>query len=111
MWIADLSPYGTSERIVAARRRHEYPRGDVPLDVFQTLRELLVDPWEPASSIGLHPCDLCLHEPEKCGSENLFVPGEQRVYVAPELILHCLNVHGYRPPDVVCDAVRSCPAP
>jgi hypothetical protein len=76
MWMTDLSPYGTSDRIVAVgwlARGHEYPRGDVPIDVFQKLRELLVDPWEPASSMGLHPCDLCLHEPEKCGSKNLFV--------------------------------------
>ena len=37
------------------------------------------------------------------------VPGEQRVYVAPELVLHYMNAHGYQPPEEFCTAVMRCP--
>jgi hypothetical protein len=58
---------------------------------------------------GFHRCDLCLYTSEKAGTKNLFVSGEQRVYVAPELILHYMNAHHYRPPEEFCAAVTVCP--
>jgi hypothetical protein len=84
--------------------------GEVSAEVYMKLEELLVDPWQPAVSAGLHPCDLCVYRPEKQGTKNLFVPGDQRVYVAPELILHYVNAHGYRPPQEFCEAAIACPA-
>ena len=112
MWIDDLSPYGASARVVAIgwlENGHDYPLGAVSLDVFTKLEALLVDPWQPAFAVGSHPCDLCAYSPEKRGTKNVFVPGAERVYVAPELILHYMNVHGYRPPDEFCRAVAACP--
>ena len=112
MWIEDFSPYTDSARIVAVgwlERGHQYPVGQVSAEVFAKLRALLVDPWQPAAAAGAHQCDLCLHEPEKAGTRNLFVPGEQRIYVAPELILHYVNAHWYQPANEFCDAVLRCP--
>ena len=112
MWIDDLSPYGDSDRIVAVGwldRGHEYPVGEVPPEVYAQLEALLVDPWQPAVVAGFHPCDLCVYSPEKCGTKNVFVPGKERVYVAPELILHYMNAHKYRPPDEFCQSVAACP--
>lgn len=112
MWIDDLSQYGNSARLVAIgwlERGHQYPLGEVSPDVFTKLVDLLVDPWQPAIAGGGHPCDLCLYGPEKSGGNNVFVPGDGRVYVAPELILHYMNAHRYRPPDEFCRAVSACP--
>jgi hypothetical protein len=112
MWIEDFSPYIESTRIFAIgwlERGHPYPMGEAPLEVFTKLKTLLVNPWQPAVAAGYHPCDLCLYEPEKAGTHNLFVPGEKCLYVTPELILHYINAHQYRPPDEFCEAVLQCP--
>ena len=90
-------------------RGHEHPVGEVPSEVYEKLEALLADPWQPAIAVGVHPCDLCVYSPENAGNKNLFVPGEERVYVAPELILHYMNAHRYRPPDEFCQAVMKCP--
>jgi hypothetical protein len=112
MWIDDLSPYGGSPRIVAVgwlERGHEYATGEVPKPVYEKLEALLIDPWQPAAAAGAHPCDLCAFVAEKSGTKNLFVPSDGRVYVAPELIVHYVNAHRYRPPDEFCKAVIACP--
>jgi hypothetical protein len=112
MWINDLSPYADNERLVAVgwlERGHEYPVGEVAADLFAKVEALFVDPWQPAVAGGSHPCDLCTYAPEKRGTKNLFVPGAGKVYVAPELILHYMNAHRYRPPDEFCEAVMACP--
>ncbi len=112
MWIEDFSPYTESARIVAVgwlERGRQYPVGQVTAEVFAKLRDLLIDPWQPAVAAGAHQCDLCLHQPEKAGTNNLYVPGDQRLYVAPELILHYVNAHQYQPGNEFCEAVLRCP--
>ena len=82
------------------------PTGEVPEQVFDQLRELLREPWGPAC-FGWHDCDLCVYRygPSKLGthrktmgSKNVFVPGDAKIYLAPELILHYIDQHGYSPP-------------
>jgi hypothetical protein len=112
MWIEDLSHMGGSERMVAIgwlERGRPYPVGEVPMAVYKKLSALLAEPWQPAASGGIQPCGLCVYEAERAGTMNLFVPGAQRVYVAPELILHYMNAHRYQPPEEFCTAVMSCP--
>jgi hypothetical protein len=112
MWIHDLAPYAGSARCVAVgwlERGRTYSQGPALPDVFTKLEVLLTDPWQPAVSGGVHPCDLCWYRPEVVGANNVFVPGESRVYVAPELILHYMNAHAYSPPDPFCRAVLECP--
>jgi hypothetical protein len=112
MRIDDLTPYAEAPNCVAIgwlARGHEYPAGDNASDVFSKLVLLLEDPWQPAVSAGVHPCDLCLYRSEVAGTKNVFVPGEGRVYVAPELILHYMNAHRYQPPAEFCQAVLACP--
>ena len=43
------------------------------------------------------------------GATNIWVPAGDRIFVAPSLILHYIDAHGYRPPDAFIDAVRQCP--
>jgi hypothetical protein len=40
---------------------------------------------------------------------RLVVPGENRCYIAPPMILHSIVAHGYVPPREFCDAVMRCP--
>jgi hypothetical protein len=84
----------------------DVPTGEVPEQVFEQLRELLREPWGPAF-FGWHDCDLCVYRygPSKLrthrntmGFKNVFVPGDAKIYVAPELILHYIDQHGYSPP-------------
>jgi hypothetical protein len=110
--MADLSPLGNGGRTVAVgwlERGHQHATGTVAPEVFAKLESLLIDPWQPAVTAGLHLCDLCTFKAEKSGTKNLFVPGDRRVYVAPELILHYVNAHQYEPPKEFCAAVMTCP--
>ncbi len=59
--------------------------------------------------MGLHACDLCPRHKAATGAANLFVPALAAVFVAPELILHYVTQHSYRPPDEFITAVTNCP--
>jgi hypothetical protein len=91
---------------------------------FRQLVKLLQDPWEPIHWMGYHDCEFCPAEVRprvgigsiECGgyvahfgASNLFVPGENCLYVAPSMILHYIDVHDYEPPEVFWEAVMNCP--
>ena len=76
--------------------------------MYARLVELLKNPWEPSITMGFHECDLCLYHGEP-GKRNLYVPAGGVVFVAPELVAHYMNAHGYRPPVEFCAAVLACP--
>src|SRR4029077_19004278 len=108
MWIEDLQGYGQSASVIAVgwlERGHDYTVGEVSAELYDKVEALLVDPWQPAVAAGSHACDLCLYKGEKRGTKNLFVPDQARIFVCPELILHYMNAHRYRPPDEFCEAV------
>jgi hypothetical protein len=100
------------------------PTGDVSPVVFERLFDLVVNPWLPGPSVmfmGWHNCDLCRNgqrglrevrlgsRSHHVGSGNLFVPTDARLYVAPSLILHYIDTHGYAPPREFQQAVLACP--
>jgi hypothetical protein len=43
------------------------------------------------------------------GAKNLYIPGEACIYVAPSMIAHYVDVHGYEPPAAFWEAVMKCP--
>ncbi len=43
------------------------------------------------------------------GANNLYVPAERCVYVAPSMIAHYVDVHRYEPPAAFWEAVMNCP--
>lgn len=103
-------------------RAHEYPRGTVSVDFFRALARLLVDPWQPAIFAGREPCSLCQFSggpgmlvfegsEVRLGSTNLFVPSprQSKVFVAPSLVVHYIDAHGYVPPEEFQVAVLQCP--
>ncbi|MCB9854969.1 MAG: hypothetical protein H6818_04720 [Phycisphaerales bacterium] len=88
---------------------HPFETGKIDRRVFDQLIELLKSPWQPFVFMGIHECSLCQFTGEAKGKSNLFVPANNRIYVAPELIAHYINAHHYKPTDEFCDAILSCP--
>lgn len=102
-------------------RGHDYSHGDVSSEFMRALMELLLDPWQPVVTAGVHRCTFCRFTGGPgvvrfgsieitVGSSNLFVPGLDVVYVAPSLIAHYVDAHDYAPPGEFQEAVLSCPA-
>ncbi len=83
--------------------------GESNQEVYEQLKRLAVDCWQPRMCVGLHPCNLCQHEAESSGSKNLFIPADGFLYVCPELIMHYMNAHGYTPPAEFRRCVLACP--
>lgn len=134
-YFPDLTPctyFGEGELATAfiavawLERGHEYARGSVAGAVFRRLADFRAHVWQPFISCGFHNCDLCedsprLKEWRKDGHRqgtmdhgglsctNLYVPSGRKIYVAPEMILHYVKIHEYRPPDQFCDALMICP--
>jgi hypothetical protein len=91
---------------------HEFKQSGVDLAAVDKLSTLLVSPWQPDRFLGGHRCDICPgsgHVRPPTGFNNLFVPAEKCVYVAPELLLHYIKEHRYKPPDEFIRAVLDCP--
>jgi hypothetical protein len=109
---------------------HPYTHRQVQLQAtrFGQLIRLLVDPWEPLYFMGSHECEFCPEEPLQdleayyrrheierdglvvhFGANNLYVPADGCVYVAPSMIAHYVDVHSYEPPAVFWEAVMNCP--
>lgn len=97
-----------------------YATGDVSREFFARIIELLVDAWQPFIHAGCQPCTLCRFtggpsqvvfegQAVHVGNGHLFVPGADAAYVAPTLIAHYVDAHGYCPPPEFQQAVMGCP--
>src|SRR6266446_4910052 len=83
---------------------------------------------EPIYFMGSHECEFCPEEPLEdleayyrrhrierdglvvhFGANNLYVPADGCVYVAPSMIAHYVDVHRYEPPVAFWEAVMNCP--
>jgi hypothetical protein len=92
---------------------HPFPTGPVPREFLTALRAHVQSAWQPVGMFGVHFCEFCPDpRPGKGrigGSGNVWVPTLSVVYVAPELIVHYIEVHSYRPPEEFIAAVLGCP--
>ena len=86
----------------------DFPKGAVPRDFYEKLKELCKSPWEPVASAGIHHCDICQFDPPS-SSSNVYVPYHGQIFVAPVAIIHYIAAHRYLPPDIFIQAVMSCP--
>lgn len=100
--------------------KYPYSKGDVDEQFVARLVDLLVDPWQPAVAMGRHKCQFCRfsggpsafesrNTTVSMGVSNVFVPASGFIYVAPSLILHYMDSHGYAPPAQFQRAVMDCP--
>jgi hypothetical protein len=126
------NPHDTQRYVGYLHHSADVPTAPADPALLAKLAELTSNqPWAAYLSLGMHLCTLCMEargipfsssgDPvgeaarERCqgiiaGSQDVYIPGEGRVYVVPELIVHYVYEHGYTPPQEFCDAVMACPA-
>jgi hypothetical protein len=85
---------------------HPYPTGAADPGFVAALHEHVAQPWQPVAALGWHLCELC--ERAESGA-NLWIPAADVVFVAPALVIHYVEAHGYTPPDAFIQAVLACP--
>lgn len=116
MWYQDLTEctyFGEeSAKILIAvgwlENGKDFPKGEIPKDIYEKLCEFSKNPWSFAWFMGSHQCDLCQFAGEN-GLRNIFIPHNGKIYVCPELITHYINAHFYHPPKEFIEAVVVCP--
>jgi hypothetical protein len=94
-------------------RGQPFQTGEVADDFFRALHEHVCAAWQPVGMPGIHLCEFCAQPLPNGrfvgGNSNVWIPCGDRVFVAPALILHYIEVHGYRPPEEFVDAVLAAP--
>jgi hypothetical protein len=92
---------------------HRFPTGRVPAEFLTALRSHVHSAWQPVVAMGPHFCEFCAKAstPEKRvgGARNVWIPASFVVFVAPELVVHYVEAHNYRPPEEFISAVLLCP--
>ena len=121
----DLAPcpyFGKWEKSLTAvgwlENGYEFVKGAVSEDFFTALVGLCVEPWQPLAVAGRQPCPFCrltggpgeliYRMTVALGTANLFVPGGERVFVAPTMVVHYIDAHEYAPPPEFQEAVLQC---
>jgi len=122
-YFPDLSPYtylptsGNAGRspvnVGWLDRGHGFARGPVPQPFMDALLEHLDMPCNRTR--GYHLCNLCdarepvrvkFHDSEAMlGDAEIHASVPGRLYVAPNLVIHYVAEHDYRPPDLFIAAV------
>jgi hypothetical protein len=124
----DLSPYAYGYKqgdpgvvhVGWLSDKHEYTKGRVPDHLVEILVKLSTNLEELYR--GLHICELCERPDELKGKSyneqwawamQRSSNGEIRItegevtYAAPQLIVHYILEHGYKPPDVFLEALEN----
>jgi hypothetical protein len=115
MFIADLSSDGYFavgdfiRTIGWLEAGHPYQRGSVPDEFLTSLKRHVTEAFQPVVFFGFHKCSLCPEGKQRSGCLNLLIPTPRLLYVAPELVVHYIEDHGYRPPQEFIEAVLACP--
>ena len=96
--------------------KHVFQAGEAPAEFVRKLQKIIEKyaesegalGWILDSFFGYHTCELC-HKFDHGG--NFGVPAGQVLYVAPAMISHYVEEHGYLPPQQFIDAVLESPIP
>lgn len=119
----DLSAYGYAvERAISHVQNvgwldaaHDFPRGSVAAPLVAKLRYLAVHRTVQQMR-GFHYCQFCTQEEVAAehdgattllGSAEIWIPAldGRGCYASPDLIVHYVEQHEYRPPDAYLDAL------
>ena len=93
---------------------YPFPRGDVPAEFVARLRDFVRLADDSAEALnfpgfrGLHSCELCGSVRDR---RNFGVPAGELLYVAPGMVAHYVEQHGYCPPAEFVAAVLVSPLP
>jgi hypothetical protein len=94
--------------------KYSYPKGPSPEAFIERLRSLCGRWGESVRALdwpiagGFHTCELC-NDFRAAG--NFGVPAGAALFVAPEMVAHYVEKHGYLPPQEFIDAVMVSPTP
>jgi hypothetical protein len=111
------SPVGTGDYIRAIgwlHPDHPHTKGEVPTDFLARLTEFAARSSDSAEALyfgafcGYHTCEYC---GQAHGIGNFGVPSDDLLFVAPEMVVHCIEQHDYCPPVEFVEAVRRSPLP
>jgi hypothetical protein len=93
---------------------HPYTRGEVPAEFLARLKEFAALSGDSAEALyfgafgGYHTCEFC---GRAHGIGNFGVPSNALLFVAPEMVVHNIEQHGYSPPAEFIAAVLQTPLP
>jgi hypothetical protein len=96
------------------RPDHPYTRGEVPAEILSRLKEFTARSGDSAEALyfgafgGFHTCEFC---GRAHGIGNVGVPNGDLLFIAPEMVVHYIEEHGYRPPTEFIEAVLRSPLP
>jgi len=121
----DLANAGPLREVGFLWSGHSYTRGKVENSVLERLVAIAEKPL--GRYLGFHACNLsfcfAIHRvlggltfryrgrTLVLGNSDIFIPDDEAVYWAPNLILHYIRHHRYQPPECFCAAVLRCPPP
>jgi hypothetical protein len=94
--------------------QHEFPKCNASAEFLSRLKEFTARSSASAQALyfgasgGFHMCEFC---DKAHGINNFGVPFGNILYVAPEMIVHYIEVHGYLPPAEFIAAVLRSPLP
>jgi hypothetical protein len=84
-------------------RAYPYPAGKTNKKFHVKLRQISL--LRVKQTRGFHTCYFCKGPNRPHGSAEIRVPGEGKVYAAPELVHHYVVAHRYKPPEEFIAAV------
>lgn len=88
---------------------HEFTRGSVAPEYIEALKRHVKTAWAPVFLMGPHFCQFCPKNVRTGGSRNVWIPSTGHLFIAPEMVVHYITAHGYRPPEAFLEAVLACP--
>jgi hypothetical protein len=93
---------------------HDYTQGEVSAEFLARLKEFTARSSDSAEALyfgafgGFHTCEFC---GRAHGIGNFGVPSGDLLFVAPEMVVHYIEQHGYSPPAEFVAAVLRSPLP
>jgi len=94
-------------------RNQKLVSGSVSAEFFERFKQLMSQRFIPPAlpiCVGVDACPFCQFD-AAMGNGILFVPDDRRMFVVPELAVHYVAAHHYRPPNEFIEAVSRCPPP
>jgi hypothetical protein len=93
---------------------HPYTKGEVPAEFLVRLKQFAAQSGSSAEALyfgafgGFHTCEFC---GRALGIGNFGVPSGDLLFVAPKMVVHYIEQHGYSPPAEFVEAVLRSPLP
>jgi len=93
---------------------HPYTKGEVSAEFLSRLKEFVAHCSQSANALyfgafgGFHTCEFC---DKALGIANFGAPSDDLLFVAPEMVVHYIQQHGYCPPAEFVAAVLKSPLP